>query len=167
MEWNSGRIWKCRHNYNRLLFQFQIIPQGMGPACTYSRSSRVNECMTLQHMKVKLSLGSTHPLQNSRSYKTFIIDPFYNDKTKRFITKNFIVPTNPNGLFTLIFLCLFYDASKWTNHIYFNVVIVGWLVKNELEMIGKEAVVGKKLTVPAFGLCGLSNTLISNWCTQR
>ena len=35
-------------------------------------------------------------------------------------------------------------------------------MKNELERIGKEAVVGKKLTVSAFGLCGLSITLISN-----
>ena len=68
--------------------------------------------MTLLYMKVKLSLGSTHPKQKSRSYKTYTIDPFYNDKTKTLIPKNFTVSTNPNGLFTLIFLCLFHDASK-------------------------------------------------------
>jgi len=84
----------------------------MGPACKYSRSGNVNEWMTLLHMKVKLSLGSTHPKQKSRTSKTYTIDPFYNDKKKTSITKNFTVTTNPNGLLTLIFLCLFYDASK-------------------------------------------------------
>jgi len=83
----------------------------MDPACKYSRSRNVNEWMTLLHMKVKLSLGSAHTKQKSRTSKTHAIDPFY-DKKKKFITKNFTVTTNPNGLFTLIFLYLFYDASN-------------------------------------------------------
>jgi hypothetical protein len=85
----------------------------MGPACKYSRSSYVNECITLLHMKVKLILQVHSHNRSLEALKTCIIDPFYSDKTETFIIKHFVVRTNPNRSFTPTI----HDAFKWTNYV--------------------------------------------------